>query len=733
MIDKHILPQKELDRLRSDDSQLLPVELLRSFGICGMGGRGKTRLAVEWVYTRMHHFDAIFWLNADDNAVLGESFASIAKQLGLDDTADGSDLTVSRERVKSWLARPLKSLDGPDTADNEATWLIVFDNVDHPPVLTEYWPVTGHGSVLITSRDPEAKTNFYTKNHGMDLAKLDIESSIKFIRALTKSIPDSTDGDKSLILVAELLDGLPLAIEQMSSVIRRLRLSYEEFLKLYIDEGKDLVDEFPDRTYEHTLATVWRLQDFSQPAETLLQILSFLDGDGVPEKVVRQKLVSDVPDGFPNNDIFYYKARAELQGASLIAIGDQNSVSQDLSLHRLLQDVARERMDQKRLQLVFETAVRLVSNVWPFQDLEHRHARDRWPECVLLLPQVARLRAVFTQLNANSARVVGDVKFAKLLNDVGWYHSERGFPEESLEYYELVERVCETIDVKKNPEVVEVLRLSHNNRGAAAAETNKPEESLKHFKLWFDMSLLHVGDDGQPVDNYELGSAYHELAVAYAANGEFQTSVGYFITCIEIFEKLPNYKEVMLGWPAPNLGFVYQELDRLDEAEAILDRILKIQFDAFGYDDIESFKTGKVLHALGNLYFRQGRLPKSIELHKRALTQYRASVGNRHARTASVCHRLADHYIREGKFEDAREMLDEALEVFGSRKNMKPELARTTYKKSQWFEAQGDKVSSLTFRTEAFKLYQELVKPNLRTQEEISESDYNKLIIFWNR
>lgn len=65
-------------------------------------------------------------------------------------------------------------------------------------------------------------------------------------------------------------------------------------------------------------------------------------------------------------------------------------------------------------------------------------------------------------------------------------------------------------------------------------------------------------------------------------------------------------------------------------------------------------RTGRVLHALGNVRASQGRLKESYDFHQRALMQYRSTIGDNHHRTADVCYKVAEHYIRFEKLEDAR-------------------------------------------------------------------------------
>jgi tetratricopeptide (TPR) repeat protein len=137
---------------------------------------------------------------------------------------------------------------------------------------------------------------------------------------------------------------------------------------------------------------------------------------------------------------------------------------------------------------------------------------------------------------------------------------------------------------------MDLLRDCHNNQGTAANEANDPKGALRHFEIWKDMSLQRRAQDGQAVEDYELGCVYHELGVAYAFNDDYTTAIDNFLRCWHIWEKLEEFKENMLLWPVSNLGFLYNELGRLEEAEDMLLKYLKIQADEFGVDDVETFR-----------------------------------------------------------------------------------------------------------------------------------------------
>jgi hypothetical protein len=125
----------------------------------GLGGIGKTQLAVEFARKHQGRFSAVFWLDGSSEASLKQSFVSMAQRLPQGElTADGvqmrSQATVEAEvavrECQQWLSIPTNS-----------RWLLIIDNVDRDHHdrddsqaydVKAYFPDADHGSILITSR-----------------------------------------------------------------------------------------------------------------------------------------------------------------------------------------------------------------------------------------------------------------------------------------------------------------------------------------------------------------------------------------------------------------------------------------------------------------------------------------------------------------------------------------------------------------------------------------------------
>lgn len=416
------------DILDAIDACLLPVaqdgigeisKSLRSFALCGLGGLGKTQTAVEFMHTRKRHFEAVFWLIADNPDILAQDFARIAQHLGIDDPDDGGDLTAGRELVKGWLSNPVRKLDEPPSAANTVNWLIIFDNVSDLDVLSDYWPTTGHGSVLVTSRDPLAKLDSYTVKQGLDLPPLSSDDTKRMLEKLIRMKTDDSQ-QEALSSVVSKLGGLPLAISSMAGVIRESRMTFTNFLKFWEKDGIIQLEKMQlssSKTEQATsLATVWALDQLPEKTTALLQVLSLLDPDCIPETILLDHLDKCHVEDFPQSTAEYYQARASLLQSSLIV---QNADVEQLSLHRLTQETVRASMAPARLITIARGALDMVVLTWPFQKATDYHSTARFKKCELILPCVLRIKAWIENLVTEKGVNPG-IEFARLLNDTGW-------------------------------------------------------------------------------------------------------------------------------------------------------------------------------------------------------------------------------------------------------------------------------------------------------------------------
>ena len=131
---------KQIERALRPKARASPTVALTQ-AISGLGGIGKTQLAIEYVHRHAADYDSILWVLADPPATLATEYADLARAIGLPEATSTTKVDEQARAVRRWLESP-----------TSGRWLLVFENAEGPEVLEGYLPTRHAGHVLITSR-----------------------------------------------------------------------------------------------------------------------------------------------------------------------------------------------------------------------------------------------------------------------------------------------------------------------------------------------------------------------------------------------------------------------------------------------------------------------------------------------------------------------------------------------------------------------------------------------------
>ena len=341
--------------------------------ISGLGGIGKTQTAVEYAYHYRDEYKAVLWLNAESPLSLKTGCGDIARQMPL--PHDEKDLDQAAAAVKYWLGTH------PD-------WLLILDNADDPAVLEPFLPTDHEGHILITSRAQDFQHLGILDP--VELGELPIEDATAFLlRRCGREGADEAERGAARELAGE-LDGLPLALEQAAAYIVATRATFQRYLESYRTGGLARLEARRPALgrYPNSVATTWAanfaaVQADSEAAADVLRLSAFLAPDAIPFELLTRGVSQLGPaleaalsraegDPLVVNDVLQALGRF-----SLIRIDGERET---FGIHRMVQEVLKDAMDDAPRRLWAERAVRAVNQAFP--DVEYAN----WPLCDRLLP-----------------------------------------------------------------------------------------------------------------------------------------------------------------------------------------------------------------------------------------------------------------------------------------------------------------------------------------------------------
>jgi Tetratricopeptide repeat len=348
-------------RLADGDGQPGP----RVVALVGLGGTGKTSVAVEYAHRHVAEVGVCWQFAAEDPTVLRAQFAELAAQLGARELVDVRDPVAS---VHAVLARA------------GTGWLVVFDNVTSPASVQRFVPPAGRGRVLITTQNQ----HWPPPVAALDVPVLDVEVAAGFLVNRT--------GDPDRAAARELavaLGGLPLALEQAAAYMQATGTSLARYLPLFRDRQAELLARGEVAGHpEHVAATLGlglsRLAQDTPGAVAVLRLLAFLAPEPVPLDVLLGE--SDLADpavaatvGPLAGDVLAVgDAVAELRGYSLVSLAGDGLVL----VHRLVQAVTRDHLPEGQAGQWQQAAATLIDAAVPADP----RLPGNWPVCTVLLP-----------------------------------------------------------------------------------------------------------------------------------------------------------------------------------------------------------------------------------------------------------------------------------------------------------------------------------------------------------
>jgi len=449
--------------------------------LCGIGGIGKTRLALEYAHRTAKAYTHIIWFAAEKPDILMSSYRLFAKEKNLSGKRYLSNDDVIKS-VNQWL------LLNPN-------WLIIYDNVESYDDIKDYLPAEGTGDILLTSR--LAPKRWYQPFIPLAVEVLSPEEAQRLIVALTDL---RTDTDPDIPKLANLLGYLPLALTHASAYIRENTMPVAGYLKEYEKKAKYLLEQAdspPDFLQHDAVFVTWNIsldaiareeknKGKTVQAKQLLQFCAYLS----PQKISSRLIEIWHQHTYPATQELFREARGRLHAYSLIQLDPSD---ESIQVHRLVQQVMREQLTPTEQHAQIGHVLACFSSANP-EKVVKQPDRHLWRA---LLPH---LETIITHHDEN--RRVEDELFKLALGHLGYiYVRQLHYGQQALRY---VERAAKQHEYP--PAYLMLHILYAGDRGVTKNPTLQAQcgEALKKNITWFQ----ERAEKGETYAQYCLGDCY---------------------------------------------------------------------------------------------------------------------------------------------------------------------------------------------------------------------------------
>jgi tetratricopeptide (TPR) repeat protein len=650
----------ELDRLDGILMRDKPAAVTQSVhraAVQGMGGIGKTSLAIEYAHRYRNLYGGVCWCPAETRASLLSALAGLAVAVG----AAGADEPDVQKAAKAGLRR---------LAEQRSTWLLVYDNVSSPEEIADLLPSAG-ARLLITSRFPDWSS--WAEEITLDV--LPPDEAVRFLQSRT-----GRDDRRGAQTLADALGNLPLALEHAAAYCRRTQLSFID----YAARASSFIASVPRGSgYPRSVVATFDLAISEAVTQCgfaggLMACLAQCAPERIPMSLVR---------GASGDEIEHLQALTALVEVSLVKHDPFEDGTPAVTVHRLVQYVARARaaaVGQRGVAI--ERLVRALAVVCPLDaygnpnswlqcarlaahvltartlgadDISNKDNAS-WPTLLIAVASYFQARGIYTEAErlfrqalAINERTLGVEHFdtASSMNDLANLLRDEGKLSEARELFERALAIKEKILEPEHPSIA----TSLNNLGHLLHDERKLPASRSLLER-----ALAIREKALGSDDRLTAQTLNNLAGVLADQDDTASARELYQRALDIYRKAVPSDHPDMSMILGNLGAIlYQEGDLLG-ARPLFEQALAIDEKTYGS---EHPATAHSLNSLARVLRDAKDYPMIESLYRRAIQIADNTLGADHTLTQVYRRNFAGHLVAAGRPGEALQLAQNALAI----------------------------------------------------------------------
>ena len=606
--------------------------LTQAQAISGLGGIGKTQIAIEYTYRYRDHYQSVFWINASTPNAISADFVTVAALLGLP-VQQEQDILV--RAVKNWLS-------------DHTGWLLILDNVDNLEMVADFLPAFGTGDVLLTTR----LQALGTIAQGIEVEKMGMDEGMMLLLRRAKILaPDEmldqfhSESREQATLIFSELDGLPLALDQAGAYIEETNCELSQYLKLYGTRRKDLLLRRGKSPINHPepVSGTWSLsfqqvEQENPAAANLLRLFTFLSPEAIPEEIIALGTAEPGPafevvvsNPLELNDIIELLLRY-----SLIRRIPEAKL---LSIHRLVQAVLKDGMDSSMQRIWAERTIRTVNYAFPDVELH------TWGQCQRFIAHVLVCATYVEEYQLFFPEA------ARLFNEAASYLIVRAEYGQAKRLLQIALDIRQSILEADHPDIARTL----NDLGAVHLKQGNYQEAELLLQKALILRRESLGE-AHP----DVAQTLHHLADVYRTKGAFIEAEPCYLEALSIREAVLGIVPSLIAESYYGLGKLYYSQEKYQQAERSCQQALLIQ--KYHLEEHHP-SVASTLSMLAKIYQKLNQLDLAKEMNMRALDIRESISSEAQPQVATIINSLVEIYHAEGRYSEALPLIEKALKI----------------------------------------------------------------------